>query len=95
MNARKIITSDRAILVSQIVSVSLIWIFVIGIGIWVVNLLLLSLDLHDVPSASVGISMVAIPVFLMLASVLTYVFVGLQRENWRLSHRPDVGSKED
>jgi hypothetical protein len=35
--------------------------------------------LHDVPSASVGISIVAIPVFLMGAAILTYVFVGLQR----------------
>ncbi len=63
----------------QVVSVALIWAFVLGIGIWVINLLLLSHRLKDVPSASVGISIVAIPVFLTGAGVLTYVFVGLRR----------------
>jgi hypothetical protein len=65
--------------VMQVVSVALIWAFVLGISVWVINLLLLSQRLKDVPSASVGISIVAIPVFLTGAGVLTYVFVGLRR----------------
>jgi len=68
----------------QVASVTLIWAFVLGIAVWVINLLLLSQRLHDVPSASVGISIVAIPVFLTGAGVLTYVFVGLRR-----GRRPD------
>jgi len=71
----------------QVASVTLIWAFVLGIAVWVINLLLLSQRLHDVPSASVGISIVAIPVFLTGAGVLTYVFVGLRR-----GRRPDSGS---
>lgn len=63
----------------QVASVALIWAFVLGIAVWVINLLLLSQRLKDVPSASVGISIVAIPVFLTGAGVLTYVFVGLRR----------------
>ncbi len=63
----------------QVASVCAIWVFVLGISAWIVHLLRLSHRLHDVPSASVGISIVAIPVFLTGASVLTYVFVGLQR----------------
>ncbi len=63
----------------QVVSVAAIWVFVIGISIWIIHLMRLSQTLHDVPSASVGISIVAIPVFLTGASVLTYVFVGLRR----------------
>lgn len=63
----------------QVASVSAIWVFVLGISFWIVHLLRLSRQLHDVPSASVGISIVAIPVFLTGASVLTYVFVGLRR----------------
>ena len=63
----------------QVASVALIWIFVLGISLWIIHLIRLSQRLHDVPSASVAISIVAIPVFLAGASVLTYVFVGLRR----------------
>ena len=67
------------ILMAQIISVSLIWILVISITIWLLYLLQLAMELQDAPGFSVGISLVAIPVFWALASVLTYVFVGLRR----------------
>lgn len=73
------VPTSRWIYALQIASVGLIWVFVLGISGWIVHLLRLSVWLDDVPSASVGISIVAIPVFLTGASVLTYVFVGLQR----------------
>jgi cytosine/uracil/thiamine/allantoin permease len=63
----------------QIVSISLIWVLFSGIAVWILNLIKESLRLHDTPDASVGISLVAIPVFFLLASVLTYVFIGLRR----------------
>ena len=63
----------------QIVSISLIWLLFTGIAVWIVTLIRESLKLHDAPDASVGISIVAIPVFFTLASVLTYVFVGLRK----------------
>ena len=63
----------------QVASVAAIWVFVIGISFWIIHLLRLSHAWNDVPSASIGISIVAIPVFLTGASVLTYVFVGLRR----------------
>lgn len=63
----------------QVASVGAIWVFVIGISAWILHLMNLSRRLHDVPSASVAISIVAIPIFLIGASVLTYVFVGLRR----------------
>lgn len=69
----------RGIFFLQIASVAMIWVFVISISGWILHLLRLSRELHDVPSASIGISIVAIPVFLTGASVLTYVFVGLRR----------------
>lgn len=75
----------RMIFYAQVLSVSLIWVLVIGIVVWVVNLIRLSLELHDVPGASVGISIVALPVFVTLAGVLTYVFVGLQKGKHRQS----------
>ena len=63
----------------QILSISLIWLLFIGIAVWILNLIRESLRLHDAPDASLGISLVAIPVFFTLASVLTYVFIGLRK----------------
>jgi hypothetical protein len=63
----------------QVLSISLIWLLFTGIAAWIVTLIRESLKLHDAPDASVGISIVAIPVFFLLASVLTYVFVGLRK----------------
>ena len=54
--------------------------FVLAIGgiiVWIINLIRLSHELQDVPSASIGISIVAIPVFLTLLGVFLYVFWGL------------------
>ena len=71
--------SKKTIEALQILSISLIWVLFIGIAVWIVNLSKESLKLHDAPDASVGISIVAIPVFFILASVLTYVFIGLRK----------------
>ncbi len=84
--------NSRYIFLLQIASVAAIWAFVIGISGWILHLLRLSHRLHDVPSASIGISIVAIPVFLTGASVLTYVFVGLQRG--RPAHGTDHDGEE-
>lgn len=46
---------------------------------WIVSLILLSRKLDDVVSASMGISIVAIPVFIVLLSVFWYVFLGIIR----------------
>ena len=71
--------SGRIIFILQLSSVLLIWLFVIAISLWITNLIILSLELNDAPGASMAISVVAIPVFLTLAGILTYVFIGLQR----------------
>lgn len=71
--------TQQLIFALQIASVAMMWGFVLSISVWIIHLLDLSQELHDVPSASFGISIVAIPVFLTGASVLTYVFVGLRR----------------
>ncbi len=71
--------ANDLIFAAQVVSLALIWVFVISLSVWIVHLLFLSIELNDVPGASVGISLVAIPVFWTLAAVLTYVFFGLRR----------------
>jgi hypothetical protein len=70
---------NRAIFVMQVISLLGIWIFVLGISTWIIQLIRVANELQDAANASVAISLVAIPVFLTGASVLTYVFVGLQR----------------
>ncbi len=72
-------TRQRWLFGLQVASVAAIWVFACGISLWILHLLRLARRLGDVPGASVGISIVAIPVFLTVAAVLTYVFVGLQR----------------
>jgi len=70
----------RAIItIAQVLSLSLIWVLVVSVTIWLVHMLRFAIELKDVPGFSVGISLVAIPVFWTLASMLTYVFVGLRR----------------
>ncbi len=71
---------NKLILIAQLFSISLIWIFVIGIALWIINLISVSVDLNDAPGASIGISIIAIPVFFTLASILTYVFVGFHKK---------------
>lgn len=71
--------TDRIIFALQILSISLIWLFVSAIALWIFNLLFVAIKLNDTPNASVAISLVVIPIFVILAGTLTYVFVGLQR----------------
>ena len=68
------------IYIAQLISLVVMWIFVIGIAIWILNLISISVELHDVPGVSIGISIIAIPVFFTIASILTYVFLGLQKD---------------
>ncbi len=77
----------RWIYLLQLASIAWIWVFVLGISYWIVHLIRLSHELQDVPSATVGISIVAIPVFWTVALVLTYVFVGMQKEARREEER--------
>ncbi len=51
-----------------------------GIIAWIIHLIRAAWTLGDVPSASVGISIVAIPVFIVLVSVVLYVFLGLRAD---------------
>jgi len=44
---------------------------------WILSLIHLSSKLHDVPSASIGISIIAIPLFLLFLGLFWYVFLGI------------------
>ena len=48
-----------------------------GIIVWIVHLIVASWRLDDVIQASVGISIVAIPIFVVFMGVVFYVFWGV------------------
>jgi membrane protein implicated in regulation of membrane protease activity len=71
----------KIIAIAQLASFLLMWIFVIAITIWIINLIMVSVELHDVPGVSLGISIIAIPVFVTLACILTYAYFGFKKKD--------------
>jgi len=69
----------KSIRTLQILSLAWIWIFVLTVDLWILSLVRVARKLNDALDASVAIGIVAIPLFLFIAGILTYVFVGLQR----------------
>ena len=68
---------DRTVRAIQWAMAGAAVLFIGGIVTWIAHLIRTAWRLEDVPSASIGISLVAIPVFLTLLGVILYVFVGL------------------
>jgi len=71
---------DRKVRAAQWGVAALAVVFIGGIVTWIAHLIRTAWRLGDVPSASIGISLVAIPVFLVLLGVIVSVFWGLLRE---------------
>jgi hypothetical protein len=55
-----------------------IWALFAGIIWWLANSIRHAVELHDVPSATIAVTVVAMIVFIILVCVLTYVFIGLR-----------------
>jgi hypothetical protein len=70
---------QRGIRTLQLMSIVLMWAFLGGIVTWLVNMVRVAKALGDSLNASVAISFVAIPVYSLVASMLTYVYFGIQR----------------
>jgi hypothetical protein len=68
---------DRSVRRAQWALAGFAVLFLGGIVTWITHLLRTAWRLKDVPSASIGISLVAIPVFLTLLGIISYVFWGL------------------
>jgi hypothetical protein len=71
---------DRLVRTLQWVWLIVAFLMVGGIITWIIHLIRTAWTLGDVPSASVGISIVAIPIFVVLMSVVLYVFLGLRNQ---------------
>ena len=63
----------------QFASIAAMWTFGVSITVWVVQLAFVAHDLADAFNASIGITVVALPIYWTIASILTYVFFGLRR----------------
>ena len=86
--------NPRVVKILQLGLLGFIWVSGIGIIVWILSLIRLSIQLKDLPSGSIGISLVAIPVFLLLLSLATYVFVGLIFDSPGESASPPAGKGE-
>jgi mono/diheme cytochrome c family protein len=64
-------------------------VFGVGIVVWVVHLLRVAVQWQDSFSASVAVSLVAIPVFLVILGLIHYLFWGLRR------HRHDPMEEQE
>jgi len=84
---------NKIIATAQLVSFLIMWIFVIGIIIWIINLISISVELHDVPGVSLGISLIAIPVFTTLASILTYAYFGFKKKEDKINNNSSGEAK--
>lgn len=76
-------TRYSGVSIAQFLSIFVMWVFVVSISTWILNLLALALELNDALEASIAIGLVAVPVYLTLASILTYVFFGLRKDETR------------
>ena len=88
--------SDRLVKTIQWAMAGAAVLFIGGIVTWITHLIRTAWRLKDVPSASIGISLVAIPVFLTLLGVILSVFWGLLRDpeafpGRRAAHQPGNG----
>ncbi len=68
---------DRTVRAIQWAMAGVAVLFIGGIIAWITHLIRTAWRLGDVPSASIGISIVAVPVFLTLLGVILYVVVGI------------------
>ncbi len=68
---------DRLLRTLQWLWLGFAFLLVGGIIFWIIHLIGAAWSLGDVPSASIGISIVAIPVFLVFMGVVFYVFWGV------------------
>lgn len=68
---------DRLVRTLQWVWVGGAMLLIGGFISWIIHLIRTAWSLGDVPSASIGISLVAIPIFLVFTGVILYVFWGV------------------
>lgn len=70
---------NSTIYLIQWVTLIFIWMLAGSMTLLFINLVNISYQVNDHQTASIAISIVAVAVFWILASILTYVFIGLRR----------------
>ena len=64
--------------VLQLITITLMWIFALGVVVFVVWLVFVAARWHDALNWSLVIAVVFLPVYLIVAATLTYVYFGLR-----------------
>ena len=72
--------SERTVRTLQVLWLAVAFGLIGGIVTWIAHLIRTAWRLGDVPSASIGISLVSIPIFCTMLGVIVYVFVGISRD---------------
>jgi heme/copper-type cytochrome/quinol oxidase subunit 2 len=70
---------DKIVFFFQLLPLVGVWCLALGMTGFIIYIIKLAIEQSDVPSAAMGISLVVIPIFWVIAGVFTYVFVGLRR----------------
>lgn len=70
---------ERSVRFMQDLMLAAIWSVAASMTLLFINLIHISYQVDDHQTASIAISIVAVAVFWILASILTYVFIGLRR----------------
>lgn len=73
--------SHKIICSLQLGTICLMWIFVLGVMVFIPWLVFVAARWHDALNWSVVIAVVFLPVYLIVAAVLTYVYFGLRRSS--------------
>ncbi len=70
---------ERSVKFFQRLMLVVLWSIPVSMTLLFINLVHISYQVKDHQTASIAISIVAVTIFWILASVLTYVYVGLHR----------------
>ncbi len=69
----------KLIFLAQIASITMMWMFLVSVVLWILHLVNVARELHDALTASIGLSLIVLPAYSLVAAILTFVFFGLRR----------------
>jgi len=55
------------------------WMFLVSVVAWILHLVSVARELNDALTASIGLSLIVLPAYSLVAAILTFVFFGVRR----------------
>ena len=74
-------SEERSVKFFQGLMLAVVWLIPASMTLLFINLVHISYQVNDHQTASIAISLIAVAVFWILASILTYVFIGLHKHS--------------